>query len=361
MPFPKMRIGELEFRIPIIQGGMGVEISLSNLAAAVADCGGGGTIAGAGIGSDEPDYTTDFESANVRALEKHFHLARDLTLGHVGVNIMVALNNYPILMRTAVANRASYVISGAGIPKDMPKYLSEVPNCRTKLIPIISSAKGARVICKLWKSHFNYVPDAFVVEGPLAGGHLGYDAEQLIDPACSLEVVVPQVIDAVNGEIPVIVAGGIYTGGDILKFLKLGASGVQMATRFVATHECDASLEFKMAYVNAKKEDIAIIESPVKMLGRAIMNDFLREASLGHKKPLACPYHCIRTCDMVSSPYCIIRALINAKRGNLDRGFVFAGANAYRVKEIVSVKELIDSLEKEYDEAVAKATITENV
>jgi nitronate monooxygenase len=354
-----MKIGDLLFRIPIIQGGMGVEISLSGLAAAVANCGGGGTIAGAGIGSDEKDYITNFEQANTRALARHIDLAREKSSGIIGVNIMVALSNYQALMRAVIAKRVAYIISGAGIPRDMPEYLREIEGSVTKLIPIISSAKGARVICRLWLNRYNRLPDAFIVEGPLAGGHLGYTPDQINDPQYSLEVLVPQVVETVKEfenasgvKIPVIAAGGIYTGADIYKFLKLGATGVQMATRFVATHECDASIAFKRAYVDAKEEDIVIIESPVKMPGRALMNDFLRAASEGKRKPTVCPYHCIKTCDMVNSPYCIIRALINAQRGKLDRGFVFVGANAYRVDRIVTVRELIDSLEEEYDEAV---------
>ena len=365
--FPPMRIGDLKFRIPIIQGGMGIEVSLSGLAAAVANCGGGGTIAAAGIGSDQKDYTTNFEEANIRGLRLHADLARKLSSGVIGVNIMVALNNYSALMRAAVALGFDYIISGAGLPLDMPKYVIEVENSNTKLIPIISSEKGARVICKRWLKTYGRLPDAFVVEGPMAGGHLGYTADQLNDPECSLRVVVPRVVEAVREfesdeiKIPVIAAGGIYTGADIYEFLKLGAAGVQMATRFVATDECDANIKFKMAYVNARKEDIVIIESPVKMLGRAIMNNFLRKAGAGEKKPSACPYHCIKTCDMVSSPYCIILALIHARRGNLERGFVFAGANAYRVDQIIPVRELIATLEEEYDKAESSAATDNNV
>ena len=362
MAFPKLRIGDLVFEIPIIQGGMGVEISLSGLAAAVAECGGGGTIAGAGVGSNEDDYVNNFEAANARGLAKHIDRARQQTSGSVGVNIMVALNNYPMLMRTAIFRKVDYIISGAGVPWDMPKYLLEYGNSATKLIPIISSAKGARVVCKRWLGVYKKLPDAFVVEGPLAGGHLGFTQEQINDPQYSLETIIPQAVEAVREfeeregvKIPIIAAGGIYTGDDIYNFLQLGASGVQMATRFVATHECDASIEFKMAYVRAKKEDIVIIKSPVNMLGRAIGNDFLKDANAGLKKPVACPYHCIKTCNMVNSTYCIIRALINARRGKFDRGFAFAGANAYRVDEIVSVKEFIGSLEKEYDDAAAAA------
>ena len=358
--FPTLKIGNrLVLKKPVIQGGMGVGVSLDGLAAGVANCGGGGTIAAAGIGFNEKDFGRNYVKANNRALEEYFQKARQNFKaengGAIGVNVMHALTNYPDLMETAIKIGADYIISGAGAPFDMPRFLT--PDSKTNLIPIIKSAKGAKTYCKRWSRTYSRLPDAFVVEGPMAGGHLGYDLSEIDDPNCSLEAIIPQVVEAVREfetlerKIPIIAAGGVYTGADIYKFLKLGASGVQMATRFVATHECDASIEFKMAYVNASEDDICIIESPVKMLGRAIINDFLRASNKGLRKPVACPYHCIKSCDMISSPYCIIRALINAQRGKLDGGFVFAGKNAYRIRQIILVEEVFISLEEEFDEA----------
>jgi nitronate monooxygenase len=231
----------------------------------------------------------------------------------------------------------------------------------------VSSGRAAALIAKKWLERYNYLPDAFVVEGPLAGGHLGFKPEQLDQPEYSLEKLVPEVIQAIkpiaekNGKtIPVIAAGGIFNGQDIYNFIKLGANGVQMATRFVTTHECDASIKFKQAYLDSKREDTLIIKSPVGMPGRALRNEFIDDVQAGNKKPFKCPYHCITTCDYQNSPYCIAVALMNAQKGNLRHGLEFAGANVYRCKEIVSVKELMDTLVKEYEEAAATAELSAN-
>jgi NAD(P)H-dependent flavin oxidoreductase YrpB (nitropropane dioxygenase family) len=206
------------------------------------------------------------------------------------------------------------------------------------------------------------VPDAVVVEGPLAGGHLGFKKEQINNPDHSLEKILPEVISVIkpyeqnlNKSIPIIAAGGVYTGADIYKFIQLGAQGVQMATRFVATHECDVSIKFKEAYVNCKKEDLTIIDSPVGLPGRAIKNRFLEDVSSGIKRPFKCPWQCLKTCDFMSSPYCICAALTNAKKGQLEKGFAFAGANAYRIDTIISVKKLIETLLTEYENAAVTA------
>jgi len=351
-----LTIGSLTVKLPIIQGGMGIGISLSGLASAVANEGGIGVIATPGIGMSEPDFFKNSFEANLRALRKEIRKARELTKGILGVNIMVALTNFPDLVRTAIEEGIDVIFSGAGLPLNLPQFLDE--NARTKLVPIVSSARAAAIIAKKWTEKFNRLPDAIVVEGPKAGGHLGFKKEMLEDPAYALEKLVPEVVEIVKPfeekyrqSIPVIAAGGIYTGGDIYRFFQLGASGVQMATRFVTTHECDASLKFKQTYIDAKKEDMMIIKSPVGMPGRAIRNIFLDEVSQGKRKPFKCPYHCLKTCDYKNSPYCITLALMNAKKGNLSHGFAFAGENAYRANGIISVKELIDILIKEYAEA----------
>jgi nitronate monooxygenase len=232
----------------------------------------------------------------------------------------------------------------------------------TKLVPIVSSGRAARIIAKRWTEKYNYVPDAFVLEGPLAGGHLGFKLEQIDDPEYGLEKLLPEVLiearrleDHYGKPVPVIAAGGIYTGADIYRFLQMGASGVQMATRFVTTHECDAAIEFKQAYLAARPEDIVIIKSPVGLPGRAVRNAFIDDVNAGNRKPFKCPYHCIITCDVAKSPYCIALALVNAQRGRLDNGFAFCGSNAHRATEIVSVKELVSALRAEYQEAVRGA------
>jgi nitronate monooxygenase len=353
-----LKIGNLIARLPIIQGGMGVNISLAGLAAAVANEGGIGVIATAGIGMFEKDLYTNFLEANNRALRNEIRKARALITGDglLGVNIMVALSNYGELVKTAIEEKIDFIFSGAGLPLNAPEYLKGSRD--TKLVPIISSGRAAALVIKRWLSKFDYAPDAIVVEGPLAGGHLGFRPEHIDDPAYALERLIPEVLAAVRPfeeqigrPIPVIAAGGIYTGCDIDKFLKLGAAGVQMATRFVGTVECDASPQFKQAYLDAKPEDIVIIKSPVGLPGRAIRNAFIDASNAGQKMPFECPYHCIITCEVETSPYCIALALANAYTGKLKNGFAFTGANGWRVKEIVTVKALVDSLKAEYERA----------
>lgn len=353
MTVPKLTIKDLVAKIPIIQGGMGIGISLSGLASAVANEGGVGVIATAGIGFLEPDALSNFKEANIRVLRREIRKARELTKGILGVNIMVALTDFADMVKTSLEEGIDVIFSGAGLPLDLPKYLKKGFN--TKLVPIISSARAAKAICKRWLQRFNTLPDAFVVEGPLAGGHLGFNADQLDRPEFSLEKLVPEVVEAVTPfceehkvDIPIIAAGGVYTGADIHSFMQLGAAGVQMATRFVATHECDANIGFKQSYVEARKEDLVIINSPVGLPGRAIRNQFIQDIENGKKKPFSCPYHCIISCNCTDSPYCIALALLNAKKGKLKKGFAFAGDNAYKVDRIVSVRELISSLLEEY-------------
>jgi nitronate monooxygenase len=269
---------------------------------------------------------------------------------------MVAFSNFGELATVAMDEGIDIIFSGAGLPLNLPKY--RAAGSKTKLVPIVSSGRAARLICKHWLSKYDCLPDAFVVEGPKAGGHLGFKKEQIFDPEFALEKLVRDVIRETtvfatryNKKIPVIAAGGIYTGADIRKFIDIGAAGVQMGTRFVATNECDADIEFKNMYVNSKSEDIIIIDSPVGMPGRAIRNQYIDDVSSGIKKPIKCPYHCIITCDYKNAPYCIANALINAQRGRLKNGFAFAGANAHMVSKIVSLKELIKTLIFEYNES----------
>ncbi|MFZ5777358.1 MAG: NAD(P)H-dependent flavin oxidoreductase [Bacillota bacterium] len=335
---------------------MGVGISLSGLASAVANAGGIGVISAAAIGAFEPDFATNYIEANIRALRKEIRRARELTKGIIGVNIMVALSNFADMVKTSLEEGVDIIFAGAGLPLNLPAFLSKID--RTKLVPIVSSARAATLIAKRWLERYCYAPDAVVVEGPLAGGHLGFSVEQLDDPAHQLEKLVPEVTDELRPfetraekPIPVIAGGGIFTGADIHRFLQLGAAGVQMATRFVTTEECDASMGFKQSYIDCKQEDIGIIASPVGMPGRAITNQYVNDIKAGAKKPYKCPYHCIVTCKQQSSPYCIALALVNAQKGNMRHGFAFAGANAHRCEEIVTVERLMESLAEEYAEA----------
>jgi len=355
----ELHIGDLTIELPIIQGGMGIGVSMSGLAAAVANEGGVGVIAVAGLGMFEPDYAKNFIEANKRALKREIQRARELTNGVLGVNIMVALSNFAELVKTSISEGIDIIIAGAGLPLNMPEYLPK--GSKTKLVPIVSSGRAAKILCSKWKEQYDYLPDAIVLEGPKAGGHLGFKRKQLDDPEFALEKLLPDVLEQVkyfeekyHTTIPVIAAGGIFTGEDIQKIMDLGASGVQMGTRFVVTEECDASLKFKQTYIDSTEEDMEIIDSPVGMPGRAIRNEFIEKVSRGEKRPVKCPYKCLRTCNIETTPYCIVAALINGRKGNFYNGYAFAGANAYRTTKITTVKETMDSLVREYKEALSK-------
>lgn len=348
MKIPELKIGNLTIKTPIIQGGMGVKVSLSSLAAAVANEGGVGTISSIGLGDIEKSKN-EYEKESSDALRKEIQKAKKLTDGHLAVNVMGVLSNADNLIETAISEGIKIIIYGAGIPLKLPAVANDES---VNLIPIISSAKVVKVILRNWDKRFNRMPDAFILEGPKAGGHLGFSEEQIAEiENFSLEKILPEVFeetkayeDKYNKKIPIIVAGGIYTGKDIAHMIELGASGVQMATRFVCTEECGVSENFKQAYINAKKEDIQIMQSPVGMIGRAIRNKFLVDLETKEKKAVKCPYRCLTLCNAKEAQYCIALALINSYEGNLDTGLIFCGANAYRVDKIVSVKELVSEL-----------------
>jgi nitronate monooxygenase len=351
-----IKIGNLTVTIPIIQGGMGVGISLSGLASAVANEGGVGVISSAGLGLLYREFSENYLEASIYGLKEELRKAREKTLGVIGVNIMVAMTNFVDMVKTAISEKADMIIAGAGLPLDLPSFLKK--DSVTKLIPIISSARAARIICEKWKTNYDYLPDAVIVEGPKAGGHLGFKEEQINDNNYTLEKLVPEIVNELkpfeekyNKHIPLIAAGGIYTGTDVKNIMKLGASGVQMATRFVTTTDCDAPQAFKQAYIDADEKDIEIIKSPVGMPGRAIFSSFIQKVKDGRKQPVKCPFKCIKTCNIDKSPYCIIVALINALKGNFENGFAFAGSNAFRATKISSVKEIFQSLLKEFRES----------
>lgn len=351
-----LKIGNIAIAVPVIQGGMGVGISLSGLAAAVANEGGIGVISSAGLGLLYKNFSENFLEASIMGLKEEIRKAREKTLGVIGVNIMVAMSNFADMVKTSISEKVDLIIAGAGLPLDLPSFLKK--ESKTKLVPIVSSARATKIICEKWKTNYDYLPDAVIVEGPKAGGHLGFKEEQIDDKDYSLEKLVPEIISELkpfeekfNQKIPLIAAGGIYTGEDIHNILALGAAGVQMGTRFVTTEECDASPKFKQSYIDAEEKDIEIIKSPVGMPGRAILSSFITKVREGKKQPKKCPFKCIKTCDIDKSPYCIIIALINALKGNFEHGYAFAGANAYRATNISSVKEIFQSLLREYSES----------
>ena len=342
-------IGDLTAKIPVIQGGMGVGISLSRLAGSVAACGGVGVISTAQIGWREPDFRQHPFEANYRAIEKEIRKAREIAKGGIiGVNIMVATQRYEEYVKTAVKAGVDLIISGAGLPIDLPKY---VEGTKTKIAPIVSSLKSLNVICRMWERKYKKAPDLVVIEGPKAGGHLGFSREELdtfTDE--SYDGVIRSIIEKVKeyGEkfskkIPVVVAGGIYDRADMDHALSLGADGVQMGTRFVTTEECDAAPEYKQAYLQAEIEDICIVQSPVGMPGRAIKNPFMDRVKTEKCRIEHC-YHCIVTCRPAEIPYCITQALVNAAEGRVEDALLFCGSNAYRSHKIETVEDIMNEL-----------------
>lgn len=349
MELQELKIGRKTARVPIIQGGMGVGVSRFRLAGAVAKEGGVGMISSAQIGYDEPDFEADVQGCNARSIQKHVALAKQQADGGlVGVNIMVALQHYAEHVKAAVCAGADLIACGAGLPVDLPEL---VKDSDTAIAPIISTKKAASVILRMWDKKYKRTADLLVVEGPKAGGHLGFSHSALCDiPALSYDEEIKEIIrekriyeQKYGVSIPVVVGGGIFDQSDIRHVMELGADGVQIASRFVATKECDASMAYKQAYVQAKEEDIAIINSPVGMPGRAIRNAFIRKAEQGQIPVTKC-FHCIKKCNPKETAYCITQALVNAVKGNLDEGLIFCGANVGRITEITDVATLMREL-----------------
>jgi len=355
MKIPKLRIGGITVDIPIVQGGMGVRVSLSSLASAVAEEGGIGTISSIGLGDVEASKL-EYERMSREALEREIRKAKNMKDGHIAVNFMGVLSNVNDLILAAVREGIKIIVYGAGLPVKLPAL---VEDNSVNLVPIVSSVRVAEFILRSWDKRYNRTTDALILEGPLAGGHLGFSEDQLHQPEkYSLDNLLPEVLETVKAyedkygkKIPVIAAGGIYNGKDIARMLSLGASGVQMATRFVCTVECDVSQEFKQAYLDVREEDIVIIKSPVGMPGRAIKNRFLRDLEVKGKLKIKCPYRCLSACKVNEAHYCIAQALVNSYFGDVDHGLIFCGQNAYRIDKIVTVRELILELLAELEAA----------
>lgn len=367
-----LKIGNLVAKHPVIQGGMGVGVSLSSLAGAVAKAGGIGIISTAQIGFKDQDFGKNPMAANLRAIHSELKKAREKApQGILGFNIMVATKEYASYVKEAVKAGADVIISGAGLPIDMPKFVAEAENenggsekkeRRTMIAPIVSSVKSALVICRMWDRKYHTAPDFVVVEGPCAGGHLGFSREQLAElgadtdhvaetfdePAYDKEIrgiieTVKSFAEKYKKHIPVITAGGIFDHKDVLHQFALGAEGIQAATRFVTTEECDADIAYKEAYINTKEEDIVIVKSPVGMPGRAIKNKFLERVAQGPVKVERC-FRCLEHCNPAETPYCITKALINAAEGKIDEALLFCGSNAYRCEKIETVPEVMAAL-----------------
>ena len=356
-------IGDLTAKIPVIQGGMGVGISLSRLAGNVAACGGIGVISTAQIGFRDTEFERNPLKANLKSIGEEIRKAKEIARGGIiGVNIMVATKKYEEYVKTAVKAGVDIIISGAGLPVDLPK-LTE--GSKTKIAPIVSTVKSAKVLCKLWDRHYQKVPDLVVIEGLKAGGHLGFSREQL-SQFCDIEnqdidkeniskkadydseirgiiQVVKEYEEKYNKKIPVVVGGGIFDKRDVCHAMELGADGVQMGTRFVTTYECDADDRYKQTYLDARKEDIVIVNSPVGMPGRAIRNKFILNKEK-EKKPVKKCYQCIKGCNPLETPYCITRALINTAVGKVEEALLFCGENAWKCTKIEHVKDILEEI-----------------
>ena len=341
MKVKELRIGDLCAKIPVVQGGMGVGVSLSGLAGAVAAAGGVGVISTAQIGFRDPEFKENPIETNLRVIGEEIAKARKIANGGIlGVNIMVATRRYEDYVKAAVAAGIDLIISGAGLPMTLPAL---VEGTSTKIAPIISSVKSLSVITKYWMKKYSRKPDMVVIEGPEAGGHLGFSREELDNYTReSYDEEIKAILSITKEmEVPAVVAGGVYTREDMEHYLAMGASGIQLATRFVTTKECDASDAYKQAYINAKKEDIEIVSSPVGMPGRAIHNAFLDKVNAGERFMRGCR-QCIITCKPATAPYCITEALINAVEGRLDEGLIFCGSNAYRADHIETVADIME-------------------
>lgn len=345
-----LKMGNIEAKVPLIQGGMGVGISLGRHAGAVAKEGGIGIISAAQIGFKEPDFDTNTKEANLRAIQKEYDKARAIAPdGIIGFNIMVAMRHYEEYVRAAIDAGADLILSGAGLPTDLPRIAGD---SRAKLAPIVSTDKSAKVILKYWGRKYKRMPDLLVIEGPKAGGHLGFTKEQLkaYDQA-AYDAEVSDILDTVRSyeeefqcRIPVALAGGIENKAQAEHAFSLGVDAIQAATRFVTTEECDAHIKYKEAYLNAKETDIVIVKSPVGMPGRAILNPFMEKVMAGERIPHSSCHGCLQKCNPSEIPYCITDALVHAARGEVDDALLFCGAYAYKADHLETVKEVIDSL-----------------
>ena len=359
MSMPKLKIGSFIADVPVVQGGMGVGISLANLAGAVAAEGGVGIIATAGIGEILKSEMSGF-AANQTALFNEIKRARMNSNGIIGVNIMMALTDFDNLLRISIEAKVDIVVISAGLPLDRPVAISEdlLKNSKTAFIVKLSTPRAARIVLRYWMKKYKRIPDAIIIEGPMAGGHLGFDRKQLDGISPSLDILLSETLHVVakhesryGTDLPVIAAGGIYSGSDIKRLLDIGASGVMMATRFIPTIECDAHKNFKDTHIKCNKRDLMIIDSPLGLPGRAIRSSFLNDVKAGTQSPKGCKWKCLKTCDVKNAPYCIARALLNARNGDMENGFAFAGANAFRSNMMKTVKEIFDEIRFEFSVA----------
>lgn len=354
---PPLKIRDFEVPYPIFQGGMGVGISWERLAGAAARAGVVGIVSAIGTGYRYPDMIRSAQGRPVgpenmncapalrRIMEDALHTAG--ANGIVGVNILCAINGYEQVVRESIAAGARVVISGAGLPMALPDYAA---NSNAALVPIVSSDRALKLICKSWQKKFNRLPDAVVLEGPESGGHQGFSAEQCVDPAYALESLLGPVVEERDrwGDFPVIAAGGVWDRADIDRLMAMGAGGVQIGTRFIGTFECDASLEFKTTVLQAEKADIALVKSPVGMPGRAVQTELQRRLRSGEAPAVKCISDCVAPCAKGEGAravgYCIADRLGDARMGNTDTGLFFTGSNGWKLQDYLPVQELVEEL-----------------
>ncbi|EAL53060.1 nitronate monooxygenase [Campylobacter upsaliensis] len=359
MSFKPLKIGKHTIKYPIFQGGMGLGISWDRLASAVSLNGGLGIISSVGTGYYEERVHISKELNAKPYGSENFYSKEGLKAlitnarkvcgdAPLGCNILCASNDYARIAHDACEVGFNVIVSGAGLPTNLPEFTADFPD--VALVPIISSAKALKIICKRWQGRYNRLPDAVVLEGPKSGGHQGFTYEQCFDPNFALEnLIAPVVEEAKNwGSFPIIAAGGVWDKNDIEKMLKLGASGVQMGTRFIGTFECDASDNFKEVLLASKEEDIKLIKSPVGYPARGVQTNLLDLVAKKMGPKINCISNCVSPCgrgkEATKVGYCIADRLFDAWSGKKDTGLFFTGANGYRLDKLISVKELIDKL-----------------
>ncbi|MFL1706330.1 nitronate monooxygenase family protein [Campylobacter sp. RM15925] len=359
MEFSSIKIGKYEIKYPIVQGGMGLGISWDRLAGNVSLEGGLGVISSVGTGYYE-NRTHITKELNSKPLgSENFYSREGLKAvidnarkicGNLplGINVLCASNDYARIVKDACEHGINVIISGAGLPTNLPEFTQNFKE--VALVPIVSSAKALKIICKRWSMRYNRLPDAVVLEGPLSGGHQGFTYEQCLDPEYQLENLIKPVKEEIKewGDFPLIVAGGIWDNSDIKRVMALGANGVQMGTRFIGTHECDASEGFKEVLLNAKKEDIELIKSPVGYPARGVRTNLINLVDQKAGPKISCISNCVAPCQRGKEAkevgYCIADRLFDAFSGRKETGLFFTGANGYKLTEIISVKRLFAKL-----------------
>ena len=350
-----MKLGNRELALPLIQGGMGVGVSMGGLAGAVAAKGAMGTLSTADAGWNEPDFAAHPQQANLRALRREVQRAKRLAAGAglVAVNAMVATRQYTDSVRAALEAGADAIVSGAGLPLELPALAEGFD---ALLAPIVSSPRAAQLICRTWAKRYGRVPDFVVLEGCQAGGHLGFEEADLLAGRCApLSQLIPQVLavlrpfeEKFGRAIPLFCAGGVATGAEMARCTRLGAAGAQMATRFIATEECDASQGYKDVILAARPEDLRVIHSPVGMPGRAVNSPLVQRLAAGLRQPPAHCSGCIKSCRPAETPFCITHALIEAVKGNWEEGLFFSGSRVDLADRMRTVPDLIDELMKDW-------------